>query len=162
MKNLILSIDPGNVQSAYVLMGCDYRPISFDILPNEEMLQYIVHLESPDQVTIVIEMVASYGMGVGETVFETVFWIGRFFEAAAKYAKRERIKRGTVKMNLCHSMRAKDSNVRIALVDRFAPGDTKGGKGTKNEPGWFFGFRDDVWAAYAVGVTYFDLNHENS
>jgi hypothetical protein len=53
-------------------------------------------------------------------------------------------------MNLCNSMKAKDSNIRQALIDRF------GEVGVKKAPGWFYGFKKDVWAAYAVGVTYLD------
>jgi hypothetical protein len=55
------------------------------------------------------------------------------------------------KMNLCHSMKAKDANIRQALIDRF------GVVGTKKSPGWFYGVSKDVWAAIAVGVTYHDL-----
>ncbi|KHD34036.1 hypothetical protein NL50_18035, partial [Clostridium acetobutylicum] len=61
------------------------------------------------------------------------------------------------KMNLCHSMKANDSTITQALVDRFAYGVRNHGKGTKKEPGWFYGFKKDIWQAYAVGVTYFDM-----
>jgi hypothetical protein len=48
-------------------------------------------------------------------------------------------------------MKAKDSNIRQALIDRF------GEVGIKKNPGWFYGFKKDIWQAYAVGITYHDL-----
>lgn len=158
----ILAIDPGNEKSAYVLM--DYvtlEPLEAEIHDNRDLLCMITERYFPDT-EVVIEMVASYGMAVGETVFETVFWIGRFYEAAGRFPGRHRIKRMDVKMNLCHSSRAKDSNVRQALVDRFAQHDKKNGKGTKKNPDWFYGFSADMWQAYAVGVTWSDTKGERT
>ena len=77
----------------------------------------------------IIEMVASYGMAVGATVFETCVAIGQFKEIAMKQnIPVEFIYRKDEKMNLCHSMKAKDSNIRQALIDRF------GEVGTKKNP----------------------------
>ena len=98
-------------------------------------------------------MVASYGMAVGADVFETCVWIGRFAERlAGRGVERDLVKRLPVKVHHCHSAKATDSNIRQALVDRFALGQPNHGKGTKAEPGWFHGFAADVWAAYALGV----------
>ena len=59
-------------------------------------------------------------------------------------------------MYLCNSMRAKDSNIRQAILDRYPT--TGGGKcpqvGTKKEPGPLYGVSKDVWAAIGVGLTY--------
>ena len=52
---------------------------------------------------------------------------------------------------------SKDKDIRQALVDRFAPNTPNGGKGSKDDQGWFYGFRADIWSAYAVAITYYDL-----
>ena len=145
----ILAIDPGNEESAYVLMDEEYRPIEFCKAANYDVLRYIDELDL-DTKCVVIEMIASYGMAVGKEVFETCVWIGRFKQACAyMFAKRvDYIYRKDVKMNLCGQTKAKDANIRQALIDRF------GVVGTKKNPGWFYGFKADVWAAYAVAVTY--------
>ncbi len=149
---MILAIDPGNERSAYVMLDEQLTPIEFDIVDNERMLE-IVHEVNVLQAVghFAIEMVASYGMAVGESVFETVFWIGRFWGETGNIRNKKRIYRKDVKMNLCKSMRAKDTNIRQALIDRF------GEVGTKKNPGWFYGFKKDIWSAYAVGVTYSDM-----
>ena len=101
---------------------------------------------------LIIEMIASYGMAVGKEVFETCVWIGRFVELARLQGiETQYIYRKEEKMNICNSMKAKDSNIRQALIDRF------GVVGTKKNPGWFYGVSKDVWAAIAVGVTYYDM-----
>jgi hypothetical protein len=148
---MILAIDPGNVESAFVLMDENLKPVEFGKIPNEEMLSTVNTynvLQTVDN--FAIEMVASYGMPVGESIFETVFWIGRFWEETGNFKRKARIYRKDVKMNLCGSMKAKDSNIRQALIDRF------GVVGVKKNPGWFYGFKADIWSAYAVGVTYYD------
>jgi hypothetical protein len=150
---LILAIDPGNEQSAYVLVDNNLRPIDFDKVTNQELRYRIMNLESFEKCSILaIEMVASYGMPVGAEVFETCVWIGRFVEACVSHLSILPIKvyRKDVKIALCNSQKAKDSNIRQALIDRF------GEVGTKRSPGWFYGFKADIWQAYAVAVTYAD------
>ena len=99
-------------------------------------------------------MVASYGMPVGREVFETCVWIGRFAEILARTTGREPrlVCRRDVKLHHCHSPRANDATIRQALVDRFAYGQPNHGKGTKKQPGWFYGFHADIWQAYALAV----------
>ena len=149
----ILAIDPGNQQSAYALLDADLRPVKFAKKPNDEVMEDCITILEENTAVVVIEMIASYGMAVGKEVFETCVWIGRFIERLAPETYKL-IYRREEKENLCGSMRAKDSNIRQSLIDRF------GVVGTKKNPGWFYGVSKDVWAAIAVGVTYHDKVEE--
>jgi hypothetical protein len=101
-------------------------------------------------------------MAVGAEVFETCVWIGRFHSHIEGWLLVDPVlvKRQPIKLHHCHDSRAKDTNIRQALVDRFAPGQPNHGKGTKAEPGWFHGFHSDVWAAYALAVYVADTMQE--
>lgn len=72
-------------------------------------------------------MVASYGMAVGREVFDTVLWIGRFYEALSiQMAQKPRLLcRIEEKRHICHDSRANDPAIRRALIDRFATHDLK-------------------------------------
>jgi hypothetical protein len=146
----ILAIDPGNEKSAYVLYVNDNIK-EFGIYSNQDMLS-IVRTTSAD--SLAIEMVASYGMAVGKTVFETCVWIGRFVEAYIDYQKKpfKYIYRKDVKMFLCNSMKAKDANVRQSIMDRY--GSTREAAiGTKKNPKALYGISKDIWSALAVAIT---------
>jgi hypothetical protein len=142
----ILAIDPGPERSAWVLFEGS-SPTDFDLMPNETLIQHLRWQMKTD--ALVIEKIESFGMAVGAEVFETVYWSGRFAEAAQPLPVH-RIGRKAVKLHLCGQSRAKDANVRQALLDRF------GGKGTKKDPGPLYGISGDVWSALAVAVTFHD------
>lgn len=151
----ILAIDPGTTESAFVVLEHDTcRPVWFGKIPNEQLLENLADLATPQYSgveVVAIEMVASYGMAVGREVFETCVWIGRF-QQRVQPRPAQLVTRKPVKMHHCHSNAAKDSNIAQALKDRFALGQPNHGKGTKAAPGFFYGFRADVWQAYALGV----------
>jgi hypothetical protein len=125
------------------------KPLNAGKLPNEDLQREVGNL-SIDVCAAAIEMVASYGMAVGREVFETCVWIGRFAETIRTGSGgtlfADLVDRRDVKLHHCHSAKAKDANVRQALIDRF------GDKGTKSNPGWFYGFKADVWQAMALAV----------
>ncbi len=157
----ILAIDPGNTESAFVLMNGDYTfdRQMFGKFKNDSVLDTVKDFGAiyDDRMTVVIEMVASYGMAVGKEVFETCVWIGRFAQAAEDAGCHvDYIFRMEEKMAICHNSRAKDSNIRQALIDRFARFDKKNGRGTKTKPDTFYGFAKDIWSAFAVGCTWLD------
>lgn len=148
----LLALDPGNRETGFCLieMGT-LRPMQFGKTENRELFAQI---RSMTAAAAAIEVVQSYGMAVGRDVFETCEWIGRY-EALLEWREISyvTVPRRDEKLHLCGDARAKDANIRRALIDRFAQTDLKNGKGTKAAPDWFYGFRADVWSAYAVGVT---------
>jgi len=154
----ILAIDAGSTESGYAIITMpDFRVVTFGKEENNKLLEMISIPPYTDAVAL--EMVASYGMAVGKDVFETCVWIGRFEQQLRNkgQANINYIYRKDEKMNLCGSMKAKDSNIRQALIDRYAKFDFKNGKGLKKNPDTFYGVSKDVWQAIAVGVTYWDM-----
>ena len=79
---MILAIDPGNIESAYCIIDKHtYKPIEFAKVENKELREKLIEdLKFFPIDTLVIEMIASYGMPVGKEVFDTCVWIGRFME----------------------------------------------------------------------------------
>lgn len=147
----ILAIDPGPAWSAWVFLDVETcAPIEVAKEPNGHVLARLHDLSTSVQ-QVAVEMVASYGMAVGADVFDTVVWIGRYVEAARACDPRL-ITRRDVKLHHCGNPSANDANITQALRDRFAPGQPNYGKGTKAAPGWFHGFSEDIWQAYALGV----------
>lgn len=59
-------------------------------------------------------------------------------------------------------LRGSDASVNGYLANRFAPGVRNHGKGVKKDPGYFYGFAGDAWAAYALGVAYLDILERNT
>lgn len=152
----LLAIDPGNIHTGFCLMDENYRPHCKGKILNAAMLEFITeHAVEIDQ--IAVEMIASYGMAVGAEVFETCVMIGKIELLAQQLGiPVERVKRIESKQFICFDSRAKDANIRRALIDRFAQHDLARGTGTKKRPDWFYGFAGDMWSAFAVGVVFFD------
>ena len=155
---IVLAIDPGNEQSAYVRYDTAIgHPLAFAKQPNDFILanlngQLLHEWNAGNETTLAIEMIASYGMPVGREVFETCVWIGRFLQqwrgsSALVYRK-------DVKLHLCGQPRAKDANIRQALIDRF--GGKEKAIGRKHQPGPLYGISADVWSALAIAVTFAD------
>lgn len=143
----ILAIDPGPVQSAIVWLSSERRIIHAAIEKNDVVRCTLRggHTVYPYH-HVAIEMIASYGMPVGAEVFETCTWIGRFEEAFNDRDLAARYYRKDIKLHLCGSNRARDSNVRQALIDLLGPA------GVKKNPGPTYGIKKDMWAALGVAV----------
>ena len=154
---LLLTIDPGSTQSAYLLYDTS-APHTFPlVVPDRGILDNdALRYRLVSGVTfcvanlLVIEQVESYGMPVGREVFETVLWTGRFVEAwGGTFAL---LPRREVKLHLCHSSKATDATIRQALIDQFGGNDRAIGR--KKTPGPLYDIKKDLWSCLGLGVTY--------
>ncbi len=138
----VLAIDPGNIDTAYCFLR-GKQIVAFDKVTNDLMLDV---LRDQNYEHIAIEMICSYGMPAGASLFDTCVFIGRLMAAAR--APVTLIPRIQVKSHICHSGKATDSNIRQALIDLFGP------QGKKSAPGPTFGISADVWSALAIAETF--------
>jgi hypothetical protein len=148
---VILGLDPGTTKSAWVSLHSGV-PAEHAKESNYEVLARVRRDWEPKTDLLALEMVASMGMAVGKEIFETVFWIGQFFEAwAYRGGNTQRVYRREVKLFLCESSKANDSNIRAAIIDRY--GGQAAAIGLKRSPGPLFGIKADRWSALAVALT---------
>lgn len=150
---IILAIDPGTEQSAFALW--DHREQKLydkGIVKNIDLLEKLEYLSKDKEIDchVAIEMIACYGMPVGKEIFETVLWIGHFLHAWKNRNPATLIFRKDIKLHHCQSLKAKDSNIRQALIDRF------GDPGVKKKQGILYGVSKDIWSAIAIAVYYGD------
>jgi hypothetical protein len=150
----LLAIDPGTTHSGWVSAQVIYSEggsppilvLGHGIAPNVEVIDMIRGHVGP----VAIERLVSYGMPVGAETFETVEWVGRFWQTAGVERTRL-IPRKEVGKHVCNDGRAKDPNIRIGLINRW------GGKaeavGTVKKPGPLYGIKTHAWAALGVAVT---------
>lgn len=147
----VLAIDPGNIDSAYCfLRGREIG--AFGKIPNGELLgllrkaRFIPSNRPGVYDHVACEMICSYGMPAGASLFDTCVFIGEI--CAASSVPVTLIPRIQVKSHICHSGKATDSNIRQALIDMFGP------QGKKSAPGPTFGISADVWSALAIAETF--------
>lgn len=140
----ILAIDPGP-ESSQVLTWQNGRVADTSHMDNGELLRYIRGSAKHESwFTVAIEMIACYGMPVGKEVFETCYIIGRLIEICDGKIPVTRVYRKDVKLALCGTARAKDANVRQALIDLLGP------PGTKKAPGPTYGVSGHGWSCLAI------------
>lgn len=143
---MILAIDPGTTQSGW----CEYndrRVLRSGVESNSIMLLHVKSLSITGVYSLAIEKIVGMGMVVGQEVFDTCIWIGRFQQAWRDPDAVRLIPRRQVKLHVCGSPQAKDKNIRQALIDKLGP------VGTKANPGPLYGVTSHAWSALAIAVT---------
>lgn len=142
----VMAVDPGPSKSGWAFYDCEAKKVIAAGVDSNDAMRRIIVTNAGDNDLLAIEMIASYGMAVGKDVFETCVWIGRLLEFWSPRDSRL-VYRKDVKMHLCGTPRAKDGNIRQALIDKLGP------QGKKAEPGPTYGVSSHAWAALAVAVT---------
>ena len=192
---LILSVDPGTTRSGFVVIDSETRDVlDAGVVSNDVMLMKCRGASIAGIEMLVYEQIAAQGLAVGFETFETCFWSGAFAQAfheshsvAASPVGSSivrPVKRHQVKTYLCGTQKAKDANIRRALLDLYG-GDAAGkasvkcpackGKGSKSAGfkgcfdvctscngsgkttgGRLAGVTSHALAALAAGITFLD------
>lgn len=136
----VLAIDPGPQVSTWVRYGGGVVLGIGRNVPNATILENIPKADVP----IIVEDIESYGLAVGESIFATCRWSGRFQERAYRAGVEIHfLKRKAIKLHLCGNSNANERKVRAALLDRFGASALQG-------------IADHAWSALAVAVTWED------
>lgn len=192
----VCGIDPGNKMTAYALYdkGSAQRPFPlFGKIPNDEIFDVVqsISCSSGDSVIYGIEFPQPRGQLASRELFATVFWVGRLYSYMTEVVRIDRdriifVDRKDVKMHLCESSRANDSQIRQSLIDKFGGAEAirgpkcpacsgRGGAGLGKkrvlcstcggsklvEPGVLYGIAADVWQAGALSITCAEVETEN-
>ena len=140
----LFAIDPGTNQSGWVLYDGG-SVIDSGVHDNHDVLRWVQAGQSAD--VLAIEMMKARGMPTSNDEFKTLVWIGRYQQAWREPESVHLVYRQDVKLHICGDSRAKDTNIRAALLDLV------GKQGTKKAPGPTYGVASHAWAALGVAVT---------
>lgn len=162
IRTHVFGVDPGTTQSAVVVVDAGTGIITQHLTDeNENVLNFLIDQWAISSIlaaqpkVLVVEQIEAMGMLVGNEVHETTWWAGRFYQAWHGIGRAHRMTRRTVKLHLCGTMRAKDKNIRQALIDRYGASSAVS-IGTKKNPGPLYGIHAHEFAALAVARTFID------
>lgn len=156
----IFAIDPGPRQSGYCLWDAHTGILESGKVDNAEILKKLfdkcLNIEK-----VLIEKITLY-QRASQDIHDTILWCGRFVQRLEQigFDNYQLVTRTDVKKTLLSELPTKernDSTIKAYLKDRFAPGVSNHGKGTKKEPGYFYGVAKDAWQAIALAVAWHDL-----
>lgn len=170
---VLIAIDPGTKRSGWVRydFACHYKNLAPERIESGIVENGVFTDGTGGRYRffdpfdhLAIEMTASMGMAVGASVFETTYWIGRFCQASV--LPFTRINRQEVKLHLCGTPRARDSNIRQRLIDLWGGKEKAiGFKATKKRPhgveGPLHDMKKDCWQALALAVTWWEQHRED-
>lgn len=159
----ILALDPGSSETGWATID-DSGRVEGGKMANDRVLVDLRE-EALSFDVVAVEFPGAWGISTQSAVqvMETIWWIGRFTEAALP-VELVRVTRDAVKRQLLDKVNVPkaDAVIRGLLIDRYAAiaGDPLGGKtaaiGTKAKPGPLYGIKADAWAALALAVAHLE------
>lgn len=149
---IVLAIDPGSRESAALLLDGDVVTDPA-IWTNGGIIDILHDLRlnhGDDDVEVVIETIEPWQGVVGPAALETMYWVGRF-EEAAHPVRVTLLRRSVVlpALGIGKLPRGKaQAAVRAQLLDRWGGGNPV----RRDHP--LHGVREDLWSALALAVAY--------
>jgi hypothetical protein len=158
---MILAIDPGPEYSAFVNIRSDYFPVQSGKVLNRDLFGCIEYsLQIIDAVVIEKPVCQRHsGSSISETAIQAGMFAGLLVRIDTYLVTRSKVK--GLLLGRVSGGKTADSQIISYLHDRFASGVPNKGKGKMSMPGFFFGFHDDIWQAYALGVCFIDMMHSD-
>jgi Holliday junction resolvasome RuvABC endonuclease subunit len=149
MGFIVIGIDPGSKKSGYVVWNGS-GIIHKEIVENELLLIDLrAKIYAQPGAVYAVEGVQYFGKAVGKDIFETCYFIGKIMEASRGNSgcPVELVYRKDIKLFLCGTVRAKDKDIRQALIDRLGKEVTRG-------------CSSHIWSALAIAVFYYENQAE--
>lgn len=158
----ILAIDPGPIESGYVIISGTQAIINAEKQPNDEIYDKMRRIV----LTHVIIEECICRKWAGREVSDAAFVAGRFYQASKMLGVPvQLITRSKVRWHICGSKDGNDSKIIDRLISRKCPGlynqyvdkeisRQKLQNAAKKE--FFKGFKSDIWQAYALAITFLE------
>tara|TARA_R110000824_G_scaffold13467_6_gene58642 strand:- start:7349 stop:7897 length:549 start_codon:yes stop_codon:yes gene_type:complete len=141
----ILAIDPGPIISGYVEYDCvEQKPTTSGLMPNPKLRNLLKKSKFP---AMVYEKLQGMGMMPSKETFTTCEEVGRMIECFN--GEVIPLTRHQVKLLICGTMRAKDANIRAAIIDMYGGGKAEA-IGNKKSQGPLYGVKSHAWQALAL------------
>jgi len=158
----VLAIDPGQRKSGWVLWDVDVGSVlaaehTDNVQCREIVFPWFMQRYDTHALLPIIETMRSYGKDVGISVFETCFWIGRFWDmfSCAGFHTLTLMRQDHVgQVLLGRNRRFNNGDIRKKLIEMY------GAPGTKKTPGataLLAGNGGHTWQAAALAATYLEL-----
>ncbi len=155
IRGNIIAIDPGTTESAILIWRDGGVDPNSKFMPNHEIEALLTAASGLKDMDLVIEGMQGYGKPVGKETFETCIWIGRFIRSwLILNASYHLMYRPKIKTILCGTVKAKDKDVRAALISMFPAtgGGTAPQIGTKELPGPLYNVTGHLWSALSLAA----------